>query len=111
VHERVLTLWSPYEVLYRLHGLDGEYMYRTNDILHGEATDIRNESKWRGSGEENERLKARPLDLHTAEDMPAQFWRQADLRPGDMLYLPTSWWHAVLSNKHTVMTNVWTSPR
>ena len=67
------------------------------------------ESKWRGSGEENERPKARPLD-HMAKDTPTQ-WRQADLRPGDLLYLPTSWWHAVLSNKHTIMTNVWTSQR
>ena len=68
------------------------------------------EGEWRGSGEANERPKARPLDPTTIKDVPKQ-WRKGDLRPGDMLYLPTGWWHAVLSDMHTVMTNVWTSPR
>ena len=67
------------------------------------------ENKWRGSGEVNERPKARPLHC-TAKDKPEQ-WMKADLRPGDMLYLPINWWHAVLSDKHTIMTNMWTTPK
>ena len=65
-----------------------------------------NEADWRRGGDENERLLARPLD-GTAKDVPAD-WFRAELRPGDMLYLPLDWWHAVLSDPHTVMTNVWT---
>jgi hypothetical protein len=68
---------------------------------------FKDEIKWRGSGEPNERPKARPLD-RTAGDKPSQ-WRKGDLKPGDMLYLPTDWWHAVLSDPHTVMTNIWTT--
>ena len=62
------------------------------------------EIKWRGSGEVNERPKARPLNC-TAKDKPAQ-WRKGDLKPGDTLYPPTDWWHAVLSNPHTVAMSV-----
>ena len=63
-------------------------------------------AKWRGSGRKNERPLARPLDT-TTKDKPRD-WRQADLRPGDILYLPANWWHAVLSEPHTIMTNIWT---
>ena len=65
-----------------------------------------NETDWRRGGDENERLLARPLD-GTAKDVPAD-WFRAELGPGDVLYLPLDWWHAVLSDPHTVMTNVWT---
>ena len=63
-------------------------------------------AKWRGSGRKSERPLARPLDT-TTKDKPRD-WRQADLRPGDILYLPANWWHAVLSEPHTIMTNIWT---
>ena len=64
-------------------------------------------ARWRGSGRENERPLARPLDT-TTRDKPND-WMQADLRPGDILYLPRDWWHAVLSDPHTIMTNNWTN--
>ena len=63
-------------------------------------------AKWRGSGKKNERPLARPLDT-TTKDKPSD-WLQADLRPGDILYLPTNWWHSVLSDPRTIMTNIWT---
>ena len=64
---------------------------------------------WGGAGAEHERLKARPLDP-TAADTP-EMWRKVELGPGDALYLPRGWWHAVLSEPRTVMTNIWTRPR
>ena len=51
-----------------------------------------------------QRLSGQRRDLSldpttTCKDVPKQ-WRKGDLRPGDMLYLPTGWWHAVLSDMH-----------
>ena len=34
-------------------------------------------------------------------------WFCAELSAGDVLYLPSGWWHYVESKAHTVMTNYW----
>ena len=34
-------------------------------------------------------------------------WFRAELSAGDVLYLPSGWWHYVESKSHTVMTNYW----
>ena len=60
--------------------------------------------KWGGAGKANERLGARPLDS-TAADTPTM-WLKVELGIGDVMYLPRGWWHAVVSEPRTVMTNV-----
>ena len=71
-----------------------------------EPATFADETVWRKGGKPNERFNARPLDS-TAADSPCD-WFRVEVGPGDILYLPENWWHAVLSDPHTVMTNVWT---
>lgn len=55
-------------------------------------------------GEVNERLSVTPFECGPAE---VSHWRRAVLQAGDVLYLPTRWWHYVVSHPHSVMTNTW----
>jgi hypothetical protein len=41
-------------------------------------------------------------------DLP---WRRFDLEPGDVFFLPAGWWHFVVSDPQTIMTNTWVYPR
>jgi hypothetical protein len=61
------------------------------------------------NGNRNERLDVNPFirGRRYPEPTLAQ-WQRADLSPGDILYLPSGWWHHVVSTSHTLMTNVWT---
>jgi len=55
-------------------------------------------------GQANERLGVDPL----SRDSPSpDAWRVAVMEPGDVLLLPTGWWHYVKSEQRSVMTNVW----
>jgi hypothetical protein len=38
-------------------------------------------------------------------------WRRFDLDPGDVFFLPAGWWHFVVSDPQTIMTNSWVYPR
>ena len=59
------------------------------------------------NGEPNERRDVHPL-LPGAHPQPSlRQWLYADLGPGDILFLPHSWWHFVDSEPHSVMTNLW----
>ena len=59
------------------------------------------------NGEPNERRDVHPL-LPGAHPQPSlRQWLYADLGPGDVLFLPHSWWHYVDSEPHSVMTNLW----
>jgi hypothetical protein len=61
------------------------------------------------NGNRNERLDVNPFirGRRYPEPTLAQ-WQRADLSAGDILYLPSGWWHHVVSTSHTLMTNVWT---
>ena len=54
-----------------------------------------------GKGKKNERLDKTPFDDS------CHLWRRADLRAGDVLFLPAGWWHYVSSTPHCIMTNIW----
>lgn len=56
------------------------------------------------NGRRNERLDVEPLYL----EPPLDAWQVAVLGPGDVLYLPKRWWHFVVTEQKSVMTNVWT---
>ena len=59
------------------------------------------------NGEHNERRDVHPL-LPGAHPQPSiREWLYADLGPGDVLFLPQSWWHFVDSEPQSVMTNLW----
>ena len=59
------------------------------------------------NGEPNERRDVHPL-LPGAHPQPSlRQWLYVDLGPGDILFLPHSWWHYVDSEPHSVMTNLW----
>jgi hypothetical protein len=60
------------------------------------------------NGKQNERLNVDPFVPGPYPEPSLAKWLLADLGPGDMLYLPRSWWHFVVSEPHSVMTNVWT---
>ena len=60
------------------------------------------------NGKRNERLDVNPLIPGPYTEPPLAQWRLANLGPGDLLYLPRGWWHYVVSEPHSVMTNVWT---
>ena len=51
-------------------------------------------------GSSNERADTAPHDGEVQ-------WLRAELRAGDALYLPSGWWHHVVSVPHTIMTNYW----
>eukprot|EP00966_Prymnesium_polylepis_P016382 377713-Prymnesium_polylepis.1 len=61
-----------------------------------------------GNGNRNERLDVDPLVLGRYPEPPSQQWQRAMLGCGDVLYLPSGWWHHVVSTSHSLMTNVWT---
>jgi len=67
----------------------------------------------RGSKDGNERRGVNPFDDASLNDggnldpAPLHYWKQAQLNPGDMLFLPRGYWHWVQSVPHTVMTNTW----
>ena len=47
------------------------------------------------------------LDV-SVETHPQLLWREAVTRAGDVLVLPTGWWHRVLSGRGgSVLCNVW----
>jgi hypothetical protein len=60
------------------------------------------------NGKHNERLDVNPLVPGLFPEPALGQWRLADLHPGDVLYLPAGWWHYVVSESHSIMTNVWT---
>ena len=60
------------------------------------------------TGNRNERLDVHPFVLGRHQEPSLKQWRVAMLGCGDVLYLPSGWWHHVLSTSHSVMTNVWT---
>eukprot|EP00966_Prymnesium_polylepis_P297534 6874268-Prymnesium_polylepis.1 len=61
------------------------------------------------NGNRNEILDVNPLlQGRRYPEPPFAQWQRADLSPGDVLYLPSGWWHHVVSTSHSVMTNVWT---
>ena len=60
------------------------------------------------NGNRNERLDVNPLVLGRHREPSLAQWQMAMLGCGDVLYLPSGWWHHVLSTSHSVMTNVWT---
>ena len=52
-------------------------------------------------GDDNERRDITPYDrVHRG-------WLRVELGAGDVLYLPSGWWHYVESVPHSVMTNYW----
>jgi hypothetical protein len=55
-------------------------------------------------GRVNERLGVDPLDPNSPNP---NAWRIAEMEPGDVLLLPSGWWHFVVSEPRSVMTNVW----
>jgi hypothetical protein len=59
-------------------------------------------------GNRNERLDVHPFVLGRHQEPSLKQWRRPMLGCGDVLYLPSGWWHHVLSTSHSVMTNVWT---
>lgn len=61
------------------------------------------------NGKQNERLDVNPLEPGRYPEPALAQWLLADLRQGDVLYLPTRWWHFVVSDAHSIMTNVWTA--
>jgi hypothetical protein len=60
-----------------------------------------------GAGHEHERRDLSPVENCPGAELA---WRMAHLEAGDMLYLPPSHWHWVISEAGTVMTNVWYDP-
>ena len=60
------------------------------------------------NGKYNERLDVNPFVPGPHPEPTLGQWRLADLHPGDVLYLPAGWWHYVVSEPHSIMTNVWT---
>ena len=61
------------------------------------------------NGNRNERLDVNPLlQGRRYPEPPLAQWQRADLSAGDILYLPSGWWHHVVSTSHTLMTNAWT---
>eukprot|EP00966_Prymnesium_polylepis_P123564 2856950-Prymnesium_polylepis.1 len=60
------------------------------------------------NGKRNERLDVNPFIPGPHTEPPLAHWQIANLGPGDLLYLPCGWWHYVVSEPHSVMTNVWT---
>jgi ribosomal protein L16 Arg81 hydroxylase len=55
-----------------------------------------------GAGAWNERLDLSPFD----ED-GEHLWRRVDMRAGDVMFLPSGWWHFVTSSRRCLMTNIW----
>ena len=60
------------------------------------------------SGKRNERLDVNPFIPGPYTEPSLAQWQIANLGPGDLLYLPRGWWHYVVSEPHSIMTNVWT---
>lgn len=65
-------------------------------------------------GRLNERRGVNPYNsesfvppLARLDTVPRECWTVAALDPGDILYLPSGYWHWVSSSSHTVMTNCW----
>ena len=61
-----------------------------------------------GNGHRNERLDVNPLVLGRHPEPSLAQWQMAVLGCGDVLYLPSGWWHHVISTSNSLMTNVWT---
>ena len=64
-----------------------------------------NESYRAGVNPFNHSLSTDHEDLTRADN-----WEKAHLLPGDILFLPRTYWHCVYSRPHTVMTNTWVHP-
>jgi hypothetical protein len=61
------------------------------------------------NGNRNERLDVNPLlQGRRYPEPPLAQWQRAHLSPGDVLYLPSGWWHHVVSASNSLMTNLWT---
>ena len=52
----------------------------------------------------NARLDASPLDASSITDACDL---RADLRPGDVLFIPEGWWHYVVTPVTSVSVSVW----
>ena len=57
------------------------------------------------NGEHNERLDVDPMLVGWYPE-PA-VWDVAEVCAGDVLYIPRGWWHYVVSEPRSLMTNVW----
>jgi hypothetical protein len=60
------------------------------------------------NGNRYERSDVHPLVRGRYPEPRTEQWKRALLGPGDVLHLPSGWWHHVIPTSHSIMTNVHT---